>query len=442
MSLPDGELAAGALLKDGRYAVVRTLGRGAQAATLEAVDRREGRPVAIKRFGIRGAEWKDIELAEREAHVLATLSHPALPGYIDYFEEQGCLHLVMERIEGESLAELRRRGPLPSEQVLRLLHDAASALDYLHGRAPPVIHRDIKPGNVIRRPDGSHCLVDFGSVGDTLKPEGGSTVVGTFGYMAPEQFQGRALPTSDVYAAGATALALLTGTEPEKLPHRGLAIDVRAALGARADPRWIRVLERMLEPDPDRRAKSITPLLRELQAAPFSDHDPWQGHGRPPRNRKRERERHRNRHRSRGAHGPPGVDAVLANPALVTLVLIALSIARLAVWTLFEFLLPVWLTLISIVAGRGPRRAAAHLARVGQEGRQGLRRASQRVRERAEEVAARRYAARVSDPRIRIEATTPRARIDDELEEQDIDREIDDEIIEDLEARRRSRRDE
>ena len=171
-------------------------GEGAQGRTFDGVDKRDGQPVAIKRFDVRGAaSWKDVELAEREARVLQSLSHPKLPRYVDHFEEDGALYLVMEKIEGESLAVLRKRGvTLGEEDVVRLLRDASDVLDYLHGRSPPVIHRDLKPGNVIRRPDGSFAFVDFGAVRDKLRPEGGSTVVGTFGYMAPEQFQGRAPP--------------------------------------------------------------------------------------------------------------------------------------------------------------------------------------------------------------------------------------------------------
>src|SRR4029078_10932665 len=133
--------------------------------------------------------------------------------------------------------------------VRRLLRSAASALEYLHGRAPPIVHRDIKPSNVIMRSDGSFAFIDFGSVRDRMKPEGGSTVVGTFGYMAPEQFQGRAMPTSDIYALGATALAMLTGEEPERLPHKGLAIDVPSALKrTRVSPAMAAMLSSMLEP--------------------------------------------------------------------------------------------------------------------------------------------------------------------------------------------------
>jgi hypothetical protein len=272
-------------LRDGRFVLLEAIGEGAQGRTFDGVDNRppQGRPraVAIKRFDVRGAaSWKDVELAEREARVLQSLSFPKLPAYVDHFEEDGALYLVMEKIEGESLGALRKRGAVLGEDgVVRLLRDASDTLDYLHGRAPPVIHRDLKPGNVLLRPDGSFAFVDFGAVRDKLRPRGGSTVVGTFGYMAPEQVQGRALPASDVYAIGATALAMLTGCEPEELPHRGLAIDVREALrgtarsrpargggGTRASTGLVEVLERMLEPEPDRRASRIAPLLARLDA--------------------------------------------------------------------------------------------------------------------------------------------------------------------------------
>ena len=259
-------------LRDGRFVVLESLGEGAQGQTFDGVDKREGQRVAIKRFDVRGARtWKEMELAEREAQVLQSLTHPKLPRYIDHFEHDGALYLVMEKMEGESLASLRRRGVVFTEaDVARFLADAADVLDYLHRRSPPVIHRDLKPANVIRRPDGSFAFVDFGSVRDKLRPEGGSTVVGTFGYMAPEQFQGRAFPASDVYGVGATALSMLAGAEPETLPHKGLAVDVRAALGTVGDGGdatgrpMVRVLERLLDPNPDTRANRIAPLLPEL----------------------------------------------------------------------------------------------------------------------------------------------------------------------------------
>lgn len=267
-------------LRGGRYSVVGLIGSGAQGSTLLAVEEGTGRHVAIKRFVVKGARsWKDVELAEREASVLASLSHPRLPAYYEHFEEGGALYLVMERIEGAPLFGPRGSnttdGAPPSRalarmdeaEVVRMIREVGEVLAYLHGRAPPVVHRDVKPGNVLRRPDGSFVLIDFGAVRDRLRPEGGSTVVGTFGFMAPEQFQGRAGPGSDVYSLGATALAVLTGREPEDLPHKGLALDVAAAIGGPGRAPLVALLEAMLAPDPDVRATSVAPLLARYDAA-------------------------------------------------------------------------------------------------------------------------------------------------------------------------------
>jgi hypothetical protein len=259
----------GTPLRDGRYVVRGLLGEGAQGETFEATDVRTGLPVAIKRFDVRGARsWKDVELAERETRVLATLDHPLVPRYIEHFEDDGGLYLVMQKVEGETLDAIRRReGPLPEAEVRRFLASADRALSYLHGRGAPVIHRDIKPRNVVRRPDGSYVLVDFGAVSELIARRGSSTIVGTMGYMAPEQFQGRALPATDVYGVAATALAALTGLEPEALPHKGLRLDVRAALQGRASPELITALERMLEPDPDERPTSLAAALEGIHAS-------------------------------------------------------------------------------------------------------------------------------------------------------------------------------
>jgi hypothetical protein len=373
-------------LRDGRFRILRSLGEGTQGQTFDAVDVREGRPVAIKRFDVRGAvAWKDVELAEREARVLQSLSHPKLPRYVDRFEEDGALYLVMDKIEGESLATIRKRdGGLGEREVERFLRDAAEVLAYLHGRSPPVIHRDLKPGNVVRRPDGSFAFVDFGAVRDKLRPEGGSTVVGTFGFMAPEQFQGRALPASDVYAIGATAVSMLTGREPEALPHKGLALDVRSALAGVASDRMIRVLEKMLEPDPDRRAASIGPLLAELDGRPSSESrrrparpEPWEAEWRQQfeqqmhqwsshyqrkyarkQARRDERQARRDeRHEQRRARRRErGLRAVPWPYSMLLAILFPLAIVLVSVAT--QLVVPLVLMTLSVVFGRALREAA------------------------------------------------------------------------------------
>lgn len=395
-----------ATLRAGRYVITGVLGAGSQGETLDAVDKKEGRAVAIKRFQVRGARsWKDVELAEREARVLATLAHPNLPVYVEHFEEAGALYLVMEKIEGETLASLRQRQALLStEDVVRFLTDTASILGYLHSRVPPIIHRDIKPGNVIRRTDGSFALVDFGSVRDRLKPEGGSTVVGTFGYMAPEQFQGRALAGSDVYAVGATLLSLLTGREPEDLPHRGLAVDVPAALGGAVEPWLVRALSTMLEPDPDKRATRV-PGPGRSRRSPANP--PAAGAFRQEREQRRRaheegrnfredlkqqvrdearrvrREARRYRaSRHQTWHAPRRHGFGPATPLVISVVFLALTIARLATFGLFQVFLPSLLFTLSLFAGPSLRRAAFRCREVGVEGEQGLKRAMAVIRER------------------------------------------------------------
>jgi len=376
-------------LRDGRFVVLAAIGEGSQGRTFDGFDRLEGRAVAIKRFDVRGARsWKDVDLAEREARVLQSLSHPKLPRYVDRFEDGGALYLVMEKIEGESLAALRARGAtLSTDDVLRLLQDAGEVLDYLHGRAPPVIHRDLKPGNVIRRPDGSFAFVDFGAVRDKLRPEGGSTVVGTFGYMAPEQFQGRALPASDVYAMGATALAMLTGRQPEDLPHKGLTVDVRTALagrgggGGRGNERLTGILEAMLEPDPDRRASRIAPLLLDgprRGRAPAPERSRDRAHDRHGRSdvrdsveeamnryaeqRARREARRRQRYEARQARRRERIRGGFPFP-LSLLLGLAFAVGIVAVTVTTQLVVPLVLTILSIFVARGALRRASSTVR-------------------------------------------------------------------------------
>jgi hypothetical protein len=400
-------------VKGGRYTLLRPLGAGSQGETFEARD--EGRPaeqrpddlagawnkyvthardaekpspkkpdprpdvahVAIKRFRVdRAKTWKDVELAEREIRTLASLDHPRLPKYIEHFEEDGALYLVMEKIEGESLATLRsKRRSLDAAEVQRMLEDIADALRYLHGRAPFIVHRDIKPGNIIRRPDGSYALVDFGAVRDRLKREGGSTVVGTFGYMAPEQFQGRASPKSDVYGLGATALTMLTGCEPEDLPHEGLGIDVARSLPKSTGAPLVRALTAMLAPDPDRRAASVDEALAFLRVKPAASEPPREA----PLSRKEARalrrrqkreardERHRRRDLARGRRAP------FLPRALAKL---GLLIAWVVVWLTVGLVVPLVLGLLSLFFGKSLRRAAAACFRAATRTQAALGRAS------------------------------------------------------------------
>jgi serine/threonine protein kinase len=294
-----------------------------------------------------------------------------LPRYVTHFEEAGSLFLALERVEGSTLAELR--GRLSEADVHRFLADASDVLDYLHGRAPPIVHRDVKPSNVIRRPDGRFVLVDFGSVQHRLRPEGGSTVVGTFGYMAPEQFQGRAMPATDVYAVAATALSVLTGTDPEALPHKGLALDVPAALGRKRSDPLCGLLSAALDPDPDVRSRFT---LRALLARyPLGADSRRKKSQQRPRAQQSEWRRRRSR--------PPFHSSGARNwlhfaPALLA-VLWGLRVARVATSAALLLIVPVVLTLLSIVFGSELRRGAERVRAAGRRASATLKRVAQRA---------------------------------------------------------------
>jgi serine/threonine protein kinase len=189
-----------------RYRIVDILGQGGSGTTYQAQDRR-GQRVALKALSLhRMTDWKMMELFEREARVLAQLNHPAIPRYLEYFHvdtpQDRSFYIAQQLAPGQSLAVLVQKGwRANEEEVRRLAAQILEILVYLHELTPPVIHRDIKPQNIIRREDGQVFLVDFGAVQDTYHNTfmRGSTVVGTYGYMAPEQFRGQAVPTTDLY---------------------------------------------------------------------------------------------------------------------------------------------------------------------------------------------------------------------------------------------------
>jgi serine/threonine protein kinase len=250
-----------------RYQIMDPLGRGGGGRTFRAIDRATAREVAVKVLSLRdtGGDWKRFDLFEREVAVLRTLHHPGIPRYLDSYasESTGDYFLVMELVEGQPLSRrIVEQQRLDAATLRDLLGQALSILEYLHGLSPPVIHRDIKPANLVLDRSGMLHLVDFGGVRKATQAEGGSTtVIGTFGYMAPEQLHGEAGPSTDLYALGATIVALHAGAEADRLPHDGQRIDLSALS---LPPTLAPALERMLEPDPKLRVRTVAEVRKLL----------------------------------------------------------------------------------------------------------------------------------------------------------------------------------
>ncbi len=256
-------------LVGGRWKLGPRLGSGAQGRTFLARDeKRDGAVVVVKELRLAEDGWKKFDLYEREVATLRSLDHPGIPKLIASLEgDKGTFYLVMERAPGATLRAWAKKHRLDERDLRDVLLRSLAILDYLHGRSPPVIHRDIKPANMLRDKDGTVSLVDFGGVRNALRPNGGSTMIGTFGYMAPEQLHGQASPATDLYALGATIVALAGGVEPEEVPRAGLRMDLERHLPHMA-PHLRRVLMAMTEPDPSDRpqtAAAVREMLREAK---------------------------------------------------------------------------------------------------------------------------------------------------------------------------------
>jgi len=251
---PDARAEQPRVLGD-RYEVIRVLGEGSSACTLLCSDLHDERRVAVKELHFEHLDnWKYLELFEREAKVLSLLDHHGIPKVLDYFQARSSsttLYIVQEFIDGASLTQRMESGPLLGEQeVYDLALGLLDVLGCLHGRAPPVYHRDIKPSNVLIRPNGDAALVDFGGVCFGWRPpsHAGTTVVGTFGYMPPEQLLGQGGPTADLYSLGATLLHLVTGRPPNEFPFDSGRIEVPTDLPTRDS--LTRLMEALLHPAP------------------------------------------------------------------------------------------------------------------------------------------------------------------------------------------------
>jgi serine/threonine protein kinase len=254
-----------------RYRLIRVLGQGGSGITYEAEDKETDARVALKVISLRSLdEWKQLELFEREVQTLKQLDHPQIPKYLDMFQmdtpSDRRFYIVQQLVEGTSLAELVKQGWRTNEAgICQIATQVLQILTYLQQFTPPIIHRDITPQNLIRQPDGTIFLVDFGAAKTVYSSVSsvGSTLVGTHGYMAPEQFRGQAFPTTDLFGLGATLLLLLTHRHPAELPHDGLKVRFRSRL--QVSNHFADWLENLLAPEASDRLSSAAAALNALE---------------------------------------------------------------------------------------------------------------------------------------------------------------------------------
>jgi len=233
----------------GPFRILRALGGSGGRRTFLALspDRKQ---VALKELSFASApDAQALEAFAREARTLRELRHPRLPVYVDAFrEEDGAtarLYLAYRYLEGVSLAQEMVERRYTEDEVLDLVEEVLEILRHLHGLQPPLIHRDLKPANLVRRDGGTVALIDFGVARDLDRTVNSGTLVGTVGYMPPEQLAGQVDITCDLYALGATALHLLTRRPPWefmdgpelRLPRLKTAPTARALLQRLVAPR-------------------------------------------------------------------------------------------------------------------------------------------------------------------------------------------------------------
>lgn len=206
---------------DGKYEILKEIGKGGMSVVYLAMDKHLNKQWAVKEIRKKGNGKNDevvINSLLAEANLMKKLDHPSLPRIVDIIDNGVTIYVIMDYIEGESLDKiLNEYGAQPEELVINWAKQLCDALSYLHSQKPPIIYRDMKPANVMLKPEGNIKIIDFG-IAREYKEQNltDTTVLGTRGYAPPEQYSGQTDARSDIFALGMTMHHLLTGIDPRK----------------------------------------------------------------------------------------------------------------------------------------------------------------------------------------------------------------------------------
>ncbi|MDC7292472.1 serine/threonine protein kinase [Butyrivibrio sp. DSM 10294] len=263
-------------LVDGKYKVLSVIGQGGMSTVYLVMNEKANKPWAIKE--VRKDAVANYQVVRQslitETNLLKNLSHPYLPSIVDVIDDEGRFLIVMDYIEGNTLDKaLATMGPQPQEYVIEWGIQLCDVFEYLHSRTPAIIYRDLKPANIMLRPNGRVCLIDFGTAREyKMNRTGDTQYLGTRGYAAPEQFggMGQTDPRTDVYCLGATMYNLLTGHTSNEPPYEFYPIRYwNPSLSAGLE----KIIAKCVQNNPADRYQSCAELMYDLQHYKQLDRD-------------------------------------------------------------------------------------------------------------------------------------------------------------------------
>lgn len=251
---------------DGKYEILTEIGHGGMSVVYLAMDTHLNKQWAVKEIRKRGNGKKDEVIVNSllaEANMMKRLDHPSLPRIVDIIDNGVTIYVVMDYIEGESLDKiLAEYGPQPEELVIGWAKQLCDALYYLHSQKPPIIYRDMKPANVMLKPEGNIKIIDFGIAREYKEQSlADTTVLGTKGYAPPEQYSGQTDARSDIYALGMTMHHLLTGIDP----RAGEAYAPVRMWNPQVSEGLEMIIDKCVQPAPEHRYQNCQDLLYDLE---------------------------------------------------------------------------------------------------------------------------------------------------------------------------------
>lgn len=251
---------------DGKYEILKEIGAGGMSTVYLAMDNRLNKQWAVKEIKKQGKNKNDeivVNSLLAEANLMKRLDHPALPRIVDIIDNGITIYVIMDYIEGESLDKiLKSFGVQPEETVIGWAKQLCDALSYLHSQKPPIIYRDMKPANVMLKPEGNIKIIDFGIAREYKEQNlSDTTVLGTRGYAPPEQYSGQTDARSDIFALGMTMHQLLTGVDPKNgepyAPVRQWNPELSEGIEL--------IIDKCVEPAAENRYQSCADLLYDLE---------------------------------------------------------------------------------------------------------------------------------------------------------------------------------